>query len=336
MVKKTSNNKRNFKNLNIDCSCTKIYENDLENYYISKLPKITKQILKSLTSENSLDHVGISMVPSYESISKIVSLSRQILFPGYFYEQEFDKPNAEYYLGNKVIDLYKLLSRQIAKCKMHDCNEKKSVCSRCTTVGKDEAIKFLEKIPNLREKLYFDCHAALNGDPAAKSIDEIIFCYPGFLAITIYRIAHELYVQNIPLLPRMLTEYAHTLTGCDIHPGAKIGESFFIDHATGVVIGETTIIGNNVKIYQGVTLGALSFKRDKTGNLIRNQKRHPTICDNVVIYANATILGGDTIIGENSIIGGNVWITESVPPNTKVIINTSELQQIMIPINKKH
>lgn len=311
-------------------ACAKTQEAELEGVYTAKLPAITRNIVKSLESKTSLDHVGFPMVPSHDSLVEIVGLMRAIFFPGYFGEQELDRPNVEYYLGGKIIALYKILSQQIAKCRMHDCKDRLKVCSKCTAVGKAEAINFISKIPELREKLSKDCQAAIDGDPAAQSADEVVFCYPGFFAITIYRAAHELYVQDIPLLPRMLTEYAHTRTGCDIHPGARIGESFFIDHATGVVIGETTEIGKGVKLYQGVTLGALSFPRDKNGNLIRHRKRHPTICDNAVIYSNATILGGDTVIGENAIIGGNVWITRSVPANTKVIVNPGEAQQIIM------
>jgi len=318
-----------------NAACVKTQEAELENLYTAKLPLITKSIVKSLESKTSLDHVGFPMVPSHESLVEIVNLIRAIFFPGYFGEQELDRPNVEYYLGGKIIALYKILSQQIAKCRMHDCKDKLKVCSKCTAVGKVEAINFISKIPAMREKLSKDCQAALDGDPAAQSADEIVFCYPGFFAITIYRAAHELYIQNIPLLPRMLTEYAHTLTGCDIHPGADIGESFFIDHATGVVIGETTSIGDNVKLYQGVTLGALSFPRDKDGNIIRHQKRHPTIEDNAVIYSNATILSGETVIGRNAIIGGNVWITKSVPANTKVIVNPGEAQQIIIKPDQK-
>ena len=167
--------------------------------------------------------------------------------------------------------------------------------------------------------------AAYDGDPAAKSIDEVIFAYPAIFAITIFRIAHELNLQGIPLLPRIMTEHAHSVTGIDIHPGATIGKGFFIDHGTGVVIGETTIIGNHVKLYQGVTLGALSFAMDEEGRMIRGKKRHPTIEDDVVIYAGATILGGNTVIGRGSVIGGNVWLTRSVPPYTRVVISEPEL-----------
>jgi len=311
-------------------ACTKSQETELENIYTAKLPGITRSIVGSLKNNNSLDHVGFPMVPSHESLIEIVNLMSAILFPGYFGEQELDRPNVEYYLGGKIIALYKILSQQIAKCRMHECRDRLKVCSKCTAVGKIEAINFLAKIPSLREMLSKDCQAALDGDPAAKSTDEVVFCYPGFFAITIYRAAHELLKQDIPLLPRMLTEYAHSITGCDIHPGAKIGERFFIDHATGVVIGETTDIGDGVKLYQGVTLGSLNFPRDKFGNLIRDKKRHPTLENNVIIYSNATILGGETVIGHDSVIGGNVWVTKSVQPHTKVIINPGEVQQTII------
>jgi serine O-acetyltransferase len=167
--------------------------------------------------------------------------------------------------------------------------------------------------------------AAYEGDPAAKNLDEIILSYPGLEAIAIYRIAHELHIQGVPLIPRIMTEFAHVRTGIDIHPGAEIGDSFFIDHGTGVVIGETCSIGNNVRIYQGVTLGALSFKKDKDGKLFKGIKRHPTIEDNVIIYAGATILGGETVIGRNSVIGGNVWLVDSVPPGTTVTLKSPEL-----------
>jgi serine O-acetyltransferase len=177
----------------------------------------------------------------------------------------------------------------------------------------------------LRRQLAEDVQAGYDGDPAAKSTDEVIFAYPAIYAISVYRIAHELSNNGIPLLPRIMTEFAHSKTGIDIHPGARIGRGFFIDHGTGVVIGETTIIGDNVKVYQGVTIGAMSFAKDEEGQMVRGRKRHPTIEDNVVIYSGATILGGETIIGEGSIIGGNVWLTHSVPPGTRVIISEPEL-----------
>jgi serine O-acetyltransferase len=185
----------------------------------------------------------------------------------------------------------------------------------------------LDTLPELRHTLAEDVEAAFDGDPAAKSPDEIVFCYPGLAAVTVYRMAHELYRLEVPLIPRMMTEYAHGKTGIDIHPGATIGRRFFIDHGTGVVIGETTRIGEGVKLYQGVTLGALSFPRDeKTGEIMRDAQRHPTIGDGVVIYANATILGGETVIGHHSVIGSSAWITRSIAPYTTVTIENPRLR----------
>jgi len=186
------------------------------------------------------------------------------------------------------------------------------------------ALGLLESIPSIRKTLATDVRAVYEGDPAAKSYDEIIFSYPGIFAMTVFRVAHKLFELQVPLLPRIMTEHAHGLTGIDIHPGADIGERFVIDHGTGVVIGETTVIGKNVRIYQGVTLGALSLPKD-AGELLRGKKRHPTIENDVIVYSGATILGGDTVIGARSVIGGNVWITKSVPPDTKVIMETPKL-----------
>jgi serine O-acetyltransferase len=186
------------------------------------------------------------------------------------------------------------------------------------------ALRLFEEIPSIRKTLATDVRAVYDGDPAANSYDEIIFSYPGIFAIAVYRVAHKLFAYGVPLLPRIMTEHAHSITGIDIHPGARIGERFVIDHGTGVVIGETTVIGRNVRIYQGVTLGALSLPKD-AGNQFRGKKRHPTIEDDVVIYSGATILGGNTVIGARSVIGGNVWLTESVPPDTSVILETPRL-----------
>jgi serine O-acetyltransferase len=230
-----------------------------------------------------------------------------------------------YHLGNLVNDIFEKLAAQIARSIRHECRRLHSLCTQCLERGQKDSLVFLKKVPTLREILAGDVQAAYDGDPAAKSLDEIIFSYPCILAITIYRVAHELYAQGVPLLPRIMTEYAHGVTGIDIHPGARIGNTFFIDHGTGVVIGETTEIGDRVKIYQGVTLGALSFPKDGQGNLIRGVKRHPTIEDDVTIYSNATILG-PTVIGTRSVIGGNVWITRDVPPDTMVTIEQPHLQ----------
>ena len=206
----------------------------------------------------------------------------------------------------------------------HDCFRYDQACIECEDKGHEIALAVLEAIPSIRAILTTDVQATYEGDPAAKSQDEVIFSYPGIFAIMVYRIAHQLFQLGVPLLPRIMTEHAHSLTGIDIHPKAEIGERFVIDHGTGIVIGETAKIGNNVRIYQGVTLGALSLPPD-AGIRLKDIKRHPTIEDDVIIYSGATILGGDTVIGTRSVIGGNVWFTESVPPDTKVLIETPRL-----------
>jgi serine O-acetyltransferase len=205
----------------------------------------------------------------------------------------------------------------------HDCRRNELPCTNCEEQSHKIALAFIESLPRVAAILATDIRAALRGDPATKSPDEVIFCYPGLRATVIFRLAHELHLLKVPIIPRIMTEYAHSLTGIDIHPGATIGSSFFIDHGTGVVIGETTIIGNNVRLYQGVTLGALSLPRN-AGEKLRDKKRHPTIEDNI-IYANTTVLGGETVIGEGSIIGGNIWLTESVATGTKVLLKRPEL-----------
>jgi serine O-acetyltransferase len=227
-------------------------------------------------------------------------------------------------MGQAVSKLFDLLSEQICHSIRHDCFRYDLECSECAEQGHEITLRFLEAIPALRSLLATDVAAAFEGDPAAKSYDEIIFSYPGISALTVHRIAHQFHLLGVPLLPRIMSEYAHSVTGIDIHPGAQIGKGFVIDHGTGVVIGETTDIGNNVRIYQGVTLGALSLPKG-AGEKFRGKKRHPTIEDDVIIYSGATILGGDTVIGARSVVGGNVWLTESIPPETKVIMKAPEL-----------
>jgi serine O-acetyltransferase len=232
--------------------------------------------------------------------------------------------NVRYYFGQEVTALFETLSEQVALAIRHDCIRHQLPCSHCDERGRRIAVDFLKELAVLRGLLAKDVRAAYEGDPAAKGFDEIIFSYPGLFAVTVYRIAHLFYLWEVPMIPRIMTEYAHSLTGIDIHPGARIGESFFIDHGTGAVIGETANIGNRVRLYQGVTLGALSLKREEV-EALRHEKRHPTVENDVTIYANATVLGGKTIIGARSVIGGNVWITESVPPDTEVFLKKPEL-----------
>jgi serine O-acetyltransferase len=254
----------------------------------------------------------------------LVQQMRRILFPGYFEPDQLDKINLQYYLGQATISLFEELAHQITLCIKHDCIQQDLPCTQCEERGREEAVRFIQALPNLRTLLAKDVRAAYEGDPAAGSYDEIILCYPGLLAVTVYRIAHQLHMQKISLMPRIISEYVHGITGIDIHPAAHIGESFFIDHGVGVVIGETSEIGNHVRIYQGVTLGALSVPKDAVKRL-RGKKRHPTIEDDVIIYSGSTILGGETVIGARSVIGGNVWLTESVPPETRIFIKKPEL-----------
>lgn len=264
-------------------------------------------------------------VPSDESVREILNLFQKVLFIGYFGKQNISDWELESHLHVLMSELFDVLATQVAKSLRHECEGLHELCDNCKTRGEEQALVLMRRIPYMRKMLEGDVQAAMDGDPAAKSFDEVIFSYPCLKAIMVHRIAHELYGRGVPLLPRIMSEYAHTMSGIDIHPGARIGKHFFIDHGTGVVIGETTVIGDNVKIYQGVTLGALSFPKDDRGNLLRGIKRHPTIEDRVTIYAGATVLGGDTVIGEGSTIGGNVWITRSVQPGTKVVIEPPEL-----------
>ena len=289
------------------------------------VPSVVEQITRSCGTRDCFEHVSPIPLPNREPIIDIIHLARRILFPGYFTKENIDPVNLEYYLGQEITTLFNKLSGQITWAVRHDCFRYQSVeCVHCSEQGRDKALRFIELLPELRLRLAEDVRAAYEGDPSSRSYDQIIFCFPGLLAVTVYRIAHELFILDVPLIPRIMTEYAHSETGIDIHPGAVIGDYFFIDHGTGVVIGETTTIGDRVRLYQGVTLGALSLPRD-AGESLKGKKRHPTIENDVIIYAGATILGGETVIGERSVIGGNVWLTESVPPGTKVILKTPEL-----------
>jgi len=289
-----------------------------------QLPAIADRIIESCSDSGCFTHIDNEPIPSEGYVIEVIDKLREILFPGYFTRERIDPINLKYYMGQSIAVLFDMLSEQIAHSIRHDCLRYDLPCTECEEQGQNITLAFLETIPSLRKKLATDVEATYIGDPAAKSHDEIIFSYPGIFAITIYRVAHKLFDFKVPLLPRIMTEYAHSLTGIDIHPGANIGKSFCIDHGTGIVIGETTEIGENVRIYQGVTLGALSLPKD-AGEQLRGKKRHPTIEDDVIIYSGATILGGNTVIGARSVIGGNVWITKSVPPDTKVILETPNL-----------
>lgn len=290
------------------------------------LPALTERIVETYEECGATHHLGHSPLPSYAEVVEILKDLREILFPGYGRRQNLHMGNVAYHVGDLIDSLHDRLTQQIARAMRHDCKAR-DLETDFEADAQHAAVRVLELLPDLRRMLADDVQAAYDGDPAAKGLDEIVFCYPGLSAITVFRVAHELYKMDVPLIPRMMTEYAHGKTGIDIHPGATIGRRFFIDHGTGVVIGETTEIGEGVKIYQGVTLGALSFPKDDQGQIVRNAKRHPTIEDEVVIYANATILGGNTVIGHHSVVGSSAWITRSVAPYTTVTIENPRLRE---------
>ena len=294
------------------------------------LPALTDRIVDTYFKLASTNHLGHCPMPSYDVVVSAVEDLKEILYPGYRRRNRLHAGNVAYHVGDLIDRLHDKLAMQIARSLCHGAG-KDTKCSpeqrsNFEALGQRRAIAFLERLPELRERLAKDVEAAYRGDPACKSTDEVIFCYPGLEAVTVYRLAHILHELKVPLIPRMMTEWAHGRTGIDIHPGAQIGDYFFIDHGTGVVIGETTIIGERVKLYQGVTLGALSFPTDEQGELVRDTKRHPTIEDRVVIYANATVLGGDTVVGHDSVLGSSVWVTHSIKPETTVTLEGPQLR----------
>lgn len=294
------------------------------------LPSITAEIVKTYSELKGIQHLDLCPLPNTEVVIEIIADLKEILFPGFRRRTRLNQTNVMYHVGELVDKLHDRISTQIERAICHHAEES-DTCSpekkfQYELSGQQKASRFLEQIPEIRRMLAMDVEAAFAGDPASKSFDEIVFCYPGFEAVTIYRLANMLHRLEVPFIPRIMTEHAHAHTGIDIHPGATIGRYFFIDHGTGVVIGETCEIGNWVKLYQGVTLGALSFAKDEEGNLVRGTKRHPTIEDNVVIYANATVLGGNTVIGHHAVIGSSVWITSSVAPETTVTMEKPGLR----------
>ena len=289
--------------------------------------RILKDTIKELSKKESYSSVCHKTsahypMPSIQNLEKIVDLLRDIIFPGYFGNSLIRKESISYYIGVNVEKLYELLAKEIFAGLCFECTEEEieeeGRGDLLRHKADDLSADFIHQLPDIRNILVTDVEAAYLGDPAAQNRGEVIFCYPAIRAISSYRIAHALYKMKVPLIPRIITEMAHSETGIDIHPRATIGEYFTIDHGTGVVIGATTIIGDHVQLYQGVTLGAKSFPLDKDGNPIKGIDRHPIIEDNVIIYAQATILGRVTV-GANSIIGGNVWITSDVAPNSKIV-----------------
>jgi serine O-acetyltransferase len=291
---------------------------------LGELDGLVTAIVASYRSDERAQFVNRRFLPNREEIIEISRLFLQIFYPGYFGRQDLTDDNVAYHVGALLSDLRTRLTDQIELCLCHAA-ESGAPVDACTDRARGLALRILSRIPELRATLIADVQAAMDGDPAAHSLHEVILAYPGVLAVTVYRVAHELYTMGVPLMPRIMTEWAHSTTGADIHPGAQIGRSFFVDHATGVVVGETSVIGQNVKLYQGVTLGALSHPKDDQGRIIRDSKRHPTVEDGVTVYANATVLGGATTVGAGSVVGGSVFVTKSVPAGARVAMKPPEL-----------
>ena len=289
----------------------------------TEIKGIVTEILEDYKQDRAVDKMeDIFNMPDKEKVTAIVHKLMKIILPGYYRDKAYKIYNIDSNISVIIEDVIYHLSKQIAIALKYDDKSKGKSEEELREEAERLTIAFFKTIPSIRAKVETDLQAAFDGDPAARSKDEVVFSYPGFFAIEVSRIAHELFLLGVPMIPRIMTEYAHGMTGIDIHPGATIGEYFFIDHGTGIVIGETTLIGNNVKIYQGVTLGALSTRG---GQKLKGIRRHPTIEDNVTIYSGASILGGETIIGHDSVIGGNVFITKPVNPGTRVSVKNQEL-----------
>ena len=282
-----------------------------------KTDEIVERIVNTYDGDSGINFIDVTNLPVRDKILEILDLLVELIFPGYTGKKSFTRDNIQFIVGDILCQVRTELAEQVELALRHGCRINDCEGCDCATMAAKTTEHVLGSIPAIRQMLKDDVHAAFDGDPAAQSFEEIVISYPYIIAITIHRIAHELYLKDVPLIPRIMSERAHTQTGIDIHPGARIGRRFFIDHGTGVVIGETTVIGDNVKLYQGVTLGALSFPKDERGKIIKGGKRHPTIEDGVTIYAEATILG-DITIGRGAVIAGNVWVRTSVPPGVTV------------------
>jgi serine O-acetyltransferase len=282
------------------------------------LESIIDEVAQSYTRGRPIDSLESTALPNKRRILEAISELEHVVYMGFYSTRVLSPTNLRQHIGEHLYRASELLIEQIARAVAYDQTRGGSPGPGQLAFSEQVVVETFARISDLRQALALDVQAAYSGDPAAKSIEEVIFSYPAIQAITIHRFAHELYKQKVPMVPRIMAECAHSRTGIEIHPGATVGKSFFIDHGTGVVIGETSVIGDNVKLYQGVTLGALSVARDAHGDVIRELKRHPTIEDNVTVYAGATILGGETVIGHDAVIGSNTWITKSVPPHTRV------------------
>jgi serine O-acetyltransferase len=282
---------------------------------LSDLEQAIDKVVASYHENEEIDNLESAALPNKRAVIDAFHHLTSVVYLGFYSTRALSRDNLRYAVSEGLYPAYEILVEQIERAITYEVTIH-AAAPRPESFSEAVVLRLLEGIPALRRTLNADVRAAYEGDPAAKSFEEIVFSYPAIRAITAYRVAHALYVEGVPLIPRILSEHAHSETGIDIHPGARIGQRFFIDHGTGVVIGETAVIGDDVKIYQGVTLGALSTKRCRDGSA--HPKRHPTIEDNVTIYAHATILGGETVIGRGSIVGGNVWLVRSIPPASKV------------------
>ena len=301
---------------------------------VDKLDTLAGELVQSYLGDERARRIAHRYLPSRERIVEILECVLDLMYPGYFGRQDLSRENLGSYVSQLLAALAPKIEREMEHCLCYgqerasgaERDSLRSPVSDCAPRARELTQVFLQRLPQIRALLVRDVQAAFDGDPAATNLDEIILAYPGLLAVSVYRIAHALYDLGVPLMARIMTEWAHSKTGCDIHPGAKIGAAFFVDHATGVVIGETTEIGEGVKLYQGVTLGALSFPRDASGAIIRGKKRHPTVESGATLYANATVLGGQTVVGADSVIGGSVFLTRSVPARSRVSLKEPELR----------
>jgi serine O-acetyltransferase len=294
---------------------------------LDALERLREELLESYLGDERARRIARRYLPSREAIAEILQSVLNLMYPGYFGGGELRREDLGNFVANALGELAPKIEREMEHCLCYGRErEASSEFGECAPRARELTLVFLRRLPEIRALLVRDVQAAFDGDPAATNLDEVILAYPGVLAVSVYRIAHALYDLGVPMMARIMTEWAHSKTGCDIHPGAKIGGGFFVDHATGVVIGETTEIGEGVKLYQGVTLGALSLPKDEAGHVIRGRKRHPTVEDGATLYANATVLGGQTVVGAQSVIGGSVFLTRSIPPRSRVSLKEPDLR----------
>jgi serine O-acetyltransferase len=297
------------------------------------MEQLSRELLDSYLGDERTRRIARRYLPSREAIAEILQGVLDLMYPGYFGRRDLNRENLGSYVSQSLAALAPRIEREMEHCLCYGREQdasrpdaERSGFGECAPRSRELTEVFLGRLPEIRALLVKDVQAAYDGDPAASNLDEVILAYPGVLAVSVYRIAHALYDLGVPMMARIMTEWAHSKTGCDIHPGAKIGPGFFIDHATGVVIGETSDIGEGVKLYQGVTLGALSLPKDANGQIIRGNKRHPTVENGSTLYANATVLGGKTVVGADSVIGGSVFLTRSIPPRSRVSLKEPDLR----------